>query len=280
MDDRPLTQLEAVSSASLIFPERDRSFGYGFSQDGWLYMTWRRLFDFAVSPDGRKIIGRAQERAKPDSFETHLLSQVLSSAMLRVGIEPIHGTVLATSVGGVAILGDSGYGKSSLAASFMAAGDRLVTDDLLVVRPGPEGLMVMPGPQRMKLMPSTARKLLGRRAEGVSINDRTRKAVIPLLPTQVAHEPVPLKGIFALGRPARESQVTRTTARQLSQRAAFLELTKNSFNSLVVDSGRLQAHFAIVTEIATQVPVYRVSYPRGLSDLPAVRDVILEVAGR
>ena len=50
----------------------------------------------------------------------------------------------------VAFLGDSGFGKSSLAAYLLSAGDRLVTDDLLLLQES-EGFLAYPGPPRIKL---------------------------------------------------------------------------------------------------------------------------------
>jgi len=55
-------------------------------------------------------------------------------------------------------LGDSGHGKSSLAACFLAAGHRLLTDDLLVIGESGDYLMAHPGPPRIKLFPAVWRR--------------------------------------------------------------------------------------------------------------------------
>lgn len=252
-----------------------RWFSHQVLEDGSLVLRWKDLFEFVVSPDGRRIDGQPLTRARPESFETHLLSQVLSTAMLRLGIEPLHATVLETQVGAVGVMGDSGYGKSSLAAALLARGSRLVTDDLMVVDID-DRLRVHPGPRRLKLLPSGARRLLGSDAVGVPVNDRTAKMVIPLGTEQVVAEPVPLVALFALGHPARGSSVSRVTIRRMTQRAAFIELTQNSFNSIVVDHPRLRVQFSTASDVASRVPMFRLSYPPGLGKLGVVHDALLE----
>ena len=53
---------------------------------------------------------------------------------MKSGFEPLHATVVVVSGEAVAFLGESGYGKSSLAASFLDSGHQLLTDDLLILR--------------------------------------------------------------------------------------------------------------------------------------------------
>ena len=50
----------------------------------------------------------------------------------------------------VAFLGDNAFGKSSLAACFLAAGARLLTDDLLVLHESSDRVLAYPGPPRIK----------------------------------------------------------------------------------------------------------------------------------
>jgi hypothetical protein len=61
----------------------------------------------------------------------------------------------------------------------------------------------------------------------------------------------------------------------LSQRSAFVALLENTFNTVVVDSERLQRQFEIVTRIASKAPVKSIYYSRNLADLPRMRDLIL-----
>jgi hypothetical protein len=278
-DDRQGRVAAVEASATLVPGDSTGWFRYGLTPEGWLSLSWRRLFAFAVSSDGRQILGTPLESASESSFETHLLSQVLSCAMLRLGHEPIHASVVSVGGHAVALTADSGFGKSSLAATFVAAGDPLLTDDLLVVAERRGRFVAQPGPRRLKLYPSTARRLLGREPVGAPVNDRTRKMVIQLEEPDVVSEPLELAAIYVLRVPAKTSKATRTTIRTLSARRAFVELTKASFNSLLVDAERLSRQFRLATSLATQVPVRTLSYPKGLAGLPDVRRAILRDLG-
>src|SRR5262245_32478416 len=94
---------EAISRASqaTLSSDRDDWFAYGELGDGTLYLRWRRLFEFVVAPDGSRIACRSTESSSSESLETYLVSQVLSCALLRMGIEPIHATVVSTPRGTV-----------------------------------------------------------------------------------------------------------------------------------------------------------------------------------
>jgi len=239
-----------------------------------LYLRWSNLFEFLISPDGRRIAGRALSEGSLESFQTYLLTQVLGVALAKQGVEPLHATVVAVNGRAVAFLGECGYGKSSLGAAFLQAGDQVVTDDLLVVRRTEGVFHAYPGPPRIKLYPEIARHLLGDQIRGVPMNPATSKLIIPLGPGQVS-DPAPLHALYVLRPPRPHSPPKGIRIRDLSPRAAYLELLRNTFTRSVRDRGRLERQFLLVTELASAVPVRLLSYPRDLDLLPAVRAAIL-----
>ncbi len=239
------------------------------------YLRWSRLFEFTVSPDGRRIVGRALERGSAEAFHTYLLSQVLSFALLKLGMEPLHSTSVVVDQGVIAFLGDCGYGKSTLGAAFLQAGYPLLTDDLLVLRKRDGRYDACPGPPRIKLLPEVARELLGTAASGSPMNDLTDKLIIPLNGCQHHGQPARLRAFYVLQAPEDPSGNGAITLRRLRTSEAFVEITRNTFNTAVDDGPRLKRQFAFATQLASEAPVKRVSYPRDLSLLPAVRDHIL-----
>ena len=253
----------------------DRWFRCFSLADGSTYLRWSGLFEFLVSPDGRDIFGRRLTRGTLAAFHTYLLNQVLSTALLKQGIESLHSTCVVVGGQGVAFLGDCGYGKSSLGAVFVRAGFSLLTDDLLVVaRRGP-ALYAFPGAPRIKLFPRVARCILNNGVHGVAMNNITAKLVIPLEKHQVHQSAVPLKAIYVLRPPSVRKASKKISIRPLSQRRAFLELVKNTFNDLNLESDRLRRQFGLATTIASEIGVKSLSYPRALSSLPSVREAIL-----
>jgi hypothetical protein len=244
--------------------------------DGWLYLRWTDLFEFLVSPDGRMVRCNPLAKATDESFRVYLLNQVLSFAMLRQGIEQLHATVAVVEGGAVAFVGDCGYGKSSLGAAFLAAGDQILTDDLLVVEHAEEKLLAYPGPRRIKLFPEIAHALLPQLASGTPMNNVTPKLVIPLDRCMVADGPRPLRAIYMLVPATRVRTRDRVCIRQPASPAAFLSLVRNTFNTVITDPERLKQQFAWAMDIAARVPIRLLSYPRDLKLLPQVREAVLK----
>lgn len=103
----------------------------------------------------------------------------------------------------------------------------------------------------------------------------TSKLIVPLRRHQAWTEAVPLKAIYVLAPPATSAQRRNVTIRRLSARKALLELLRNTFNSAVTDSGRLERQFFWAAQLVSTVPIKLLSYPRNLSALPTVRRAIL-----
>ena len=243
--------------------------------DGQTYVRWPGRAEFLISADGHSIAARPFRPNSREAFRTYLLGQALSFALIKQGFDPLHATVVSIDGAAVAFLGDSGYGKSSLAAAFVEAGHRLVTDDLLVVTEEGSEFSVHPGPPRIKLFPKIARRLLGPQVRGRRIVSGRPKLVIPLDGCQACRTVVPLRAVYVIA-PARSGLGTRrVTIRHLTSRQACLELIRNAFNTAVIEPARLRSQFAMATIVAARVPVKRISYPRRLGLLTTVRDVIL-----
>lgn len=246
-----------------------------FLRDGSTYVRWKGVGEFLISGDGSRIIGRQHDAGQEESFQVYLLGQALSYALLRRGLEPLHATAIVVNGGAVVLLGSSGFGKSSLAACFLEAGHRLLTDDLLILQaPGGE-IVAYPGPPRIKLFPQLARRFLPDAASGVAMNSGTRKLILPLEHVQSVVHPVPLRGIYALPAPGSKARSSDMRISVLPPGQSFLALVKNTFNDRIVNPARLERQFEAATSVAGLMPVKQVSFPRGLSRIVAVRDEIL-----
>ena len=255
-------------------PEKSDWFQYARLLDGSTFLRWSGLFEFLVSADGRRIACRELNGATPESFQTYLLGQVLSFALLRQGIEPLHATTMVIDGVAVAFLGDCGYGKSSIGAAFLQVGYPLLTDDLLVLRERSHGFVAYPGPPRIKLFPEVARSLLLQQSKATPMNNLTPKLIIPLNCDQSYRTAAPLRAIYVLTPPPASSRSHRISIRRLSPRRAFIACLKNTFNATVVEPERLKRQFVLATRLAAGVPVKSLSYPRTLGHLPAVREAV------
>ncbi len=265
---------EAARSVPL-HPDSESFYQARFLRDGSTYVRWEGVGEFLISPDGRQITGRQNDEAHEESFQVYLLGQALSYALVKQGFEPLHATAIVVDGTAAVLLGNSGFGKSSLAACFLDAGHRLLTDDLLILRPTSRGIMAYPGPQRIKLFPKLARRFRHEAARGIAMNLESKKLILPLRHAQSVQTPVPLRGIYALlpPRPAARGQAIRLTP--LSPRESFIALVKNTFNYRIVNPARLDRQFDAAAGVVSVMRVKKVSYPRILARLPEVRDALL-----
>lgn len=271
----PASYFSEATHSLPLHPDSESFYQTRFLPDGATYVRWEGVGEFLISPDGRVITGRQFDEAHEESFQVYLLGQALSYALVKQGFEPLHATAIVVDGSAAVLLGSSGFGKSSLAACFLNAGHRLLTDDLLILLPTGRGVTAYPGPPRIKLFPQLARRFLHPVSRGVAMNLGTEKLVLPLDRSRSALAPVPLKGIYALQPP--RSTVRRHAIRitGLPPRESFLALVKNTFNYRIVNPARLERQFEAATRVASVMTVKNISYPRILGRLAAVRDALL-----
>jgi len=247
---------------------------FAFLADGSTYLGWDTVGEFTVSGDGRRISCRRAVAATWESFQVYMLGPALSFALVKQGIEPLHATTVVVDGQAIAFLGDSGHGKSSLAACFLAAGHRLLTDDLLVIGESGDYLMAHPGPPRIKLFPAVARRFLPS-SDTSTMNGGTDKLIVPLAEQQRWPVPVPLTAIYAVTPPVDACRRRDVGIEPLSPSAAFVRLLRATFNRRIVSRTRMARQFAAMTTIANRIAVRRLSYPRSIDRLSEVRDRII-----
>jgi hypothetical protein len=276
---RPLSFTDALNGAT--FRSRPGSwYRYAFLEDGSSYVRWDNVGEFLVAADGRRIVCRREEKVSSDSFQTYLLGQALSFALVQQHLEPLHATTVVVDGEAVAFLGSNAFGKSSLAASFLAAGFRLLTDDLLILRDSPRGVLAYPGPPRIKLFSKVASRVLGQAADGPAMNADTDKRILWLGERQSCSRPVVLKTIYAVAAPRDACRTPEVRIDALSPREAFLALVTGTFNRRLVSAERVERQFDVMAGLADRVIVKTLAYPRAINRLPEVRAAVLADLGR
>ena len=249
--------------------------------DGTRYLRWDGLFEFLVSPDGRRIRYRRLEDGTPDSFNVYLLGAVLSFSLLARGVEPLHATAVVVEGAAVGLLGDSGLGKSTLAAGLLRRGFPILTDDVLALELQDGAWTAHPGIPRIKLFPAMANRVLGSTAPHPRMNSGTAKLIVPLEPQEAAGTIVPLAALYVLSPPDAEREPHGDDVRiePMRERDALLAIVGAAFNLVVADRTRRANQFTFASSLAASVPVRRLVYPRRLGALPDVcRAVAADVA--
>ena len=242
---------------------------------GWNYIRYDEMFDFLVAPAGDRIFYRLLGPFSVEAFQTYALGRVFSFALVKLGIEPLHAAAVVVNGQAVAFLGASAFGKSSVAACFVAGNHRLLTDDILRLQEEHGQFVAFPGPPRLKLFPRMARSFLGDSSRGVHMNPRAAKFVFPLSAQQSHSAPAPLAAIYALTSPR---DVYRRQSIQIGSHSPMemlLKVLSFTHNHDLTDGDRLERQFEAARRLIDVVPVRKLSYPRVLASLPEVRDAVL-----
>jgi hypothetical protein len=247
---------------------------YASLPDGASYVRWEGVGEFLVAADGRSITCRV-EGCSTEPFQVYMLGQALSFALVKQRFEPLHATAVVVDDAAVAFLGKSGFGKSSLAACFLAAGHRLLTDDLLVLDDTHGRFLAYPGPPRIKLFPKVARLFLGPTVNGAPMNDDTAKLILPIEDHRRCTAPFELRAIYSLAAPRDACRRDTVSSEALARNTGFIELVKATFNRRLVSRERLARQFDVMARLTGLVPVRRLRYPRTIDRLKEVRDVVL-----
>lgn len=240
------------------------------------YVRWPGLYEFRIDAGGTRIVSRPLAGCDPAVLQNFLFGPALSFALVQQGFEPLHAAVVEIERTAVALVGDCTFGKSTLLASFLEAGHRVLTDDLLIVRWRRDWPMALPGTGRVKLMPDSARAFLGNDASGIRLNHLTAKRWFAVRRDLVQRAPLPLGFLFALPTPGARDAAASTHIVPLSRAGVVRELLKNSFNVEILDRDRLARQFTFVTRLADDLVGARLTFPSGFDHLRRVRDRIVE----
>jgi len=268
-------QTDALTRAASLVPEeqQDRWAQYAALPDGSAYRRWANLFEFLVTPDARRIYARALADVDDEAMLAYLLVDALSFSMVRLGREPLHATAISTDRGAVGFLGNSGDGKSTLAALLVRQGCKLVTDDMLVLGRDGGTWRVQPGPPRLKLYRGMADHILGTADDRIAMNRETTKLIVPLDARDCAAEASPLRALYILS--GADEGRSGARIRRLSPAAALPRVLAHTAGHYPSEVARLQRQFEFATSLVREIPVKTLSYPHETTEMRGLTDAVL-----
>jgi hypothetical protein len=224
----------------------------------WLWIErggWTRI-DLAATAPPRIVLSAAGD---PSAREEHLWTTPVSLCLLHRGDLTLHAA--AVDVGGesIVIAAPGGTGKSTLAAAFVQAGHRLLSEDLTCVRTA-QAPAAVPGPAMLRLRPDVLSHVT---LPGARVIRQIRSRVTFALNQDRRGEcaPVPLRAVVILDTgvegPGEERLLPDEALRRLWPMAFRLPLHNWT-----------AACFAQLAELVRTVPVRTFPRLRSLGELP------------
>lgn len=239
---------------------------------GW---TGGRLhMQFVEGVDFRLGVGSIGVRVRDESLlqqaEVRLLGPVIGLWMEARGWPVLHASAVEIDGQAVAFLAGNGGGKSTLAAGCVAAGYRLLSDDLLALDPSGGGFSVRPSYPALRLWPRQAEELGIEPARLPFVHPTVDKRWVPVgalggggfcaEPRRLAHLVLPVR-----------SAGTEPELVPIPPSGAVANLLAHGFLPRTVEAAGWQAvRLEKLCRLAETVPLHRFSYPEGLDRLPQV----------
>jgi hypothetical protein len=270
------TQISGVIERTSLLPWGAVWFEFFRTPQGKL-LRFPQLADFDFDPDdfSQGIRATPSPDVDRDTIEHLFHNNVVPMLTADGGALILHGA--AVDIGGFAVifLGASGRGKSTLAASFAAAGFPFLSDDSVRLSQTESGYRAEPSYPSIRLWRDSDEAVLSGRARemsGVKFSNKARYAAGGEIPHSI--NPTQLRAIYVLANEAPASVMIQS----LGANAAMMEFVQHSFILDLQSETTLGGHFERMATLANKMPVFRLDYPRDYTRLPDVRAAIVSHA--
>ncbi|NEO62045.1 MAG: hypothetical protein F6J98_17025 [Moorea sp. SIO4G2] len=222
---------------------------------------------FLVQRGNRITIIPAAE-ASLSRIQTALVGTVMAILLYQRGLLVLHASVVNINGGAVVFLGNSGEGKSSIAAALHTQGYRIITDDVAPVTLNQGTAKVAPSFPQIKL---------SREVAGVLGYDQDKLALLVpklnkpgyRLNQDLTEALLPIRCIYVL------VSGSQLSIKSLKLQEAVMELSRHSRLNSLFDSEKA-SHLLQCAQLANQCSVYRLQRPRNLALLPELARLVAE----
>lgn len=221
--------------------------------------------------DGCAISLTPAPGADPDLVRIYLLGSVFGALLQQRGCLTLHGSALQSSRGAFLVTGESGVGKSTLAAFLANQGLSVLSDDVCAITFLDTGFpMLHPAYPRLHLRSDVLEAVA---ADPLHLS-ASRKAVEKHgldVRANFTTTPQPLCTVFWL----EVSEDDTLGVEPMDGLASLTALAQNTYRPWYLEPmGRLGEHFRQTAAVANAATVYRIRRPCGLDNLPALADLI------
>ena len=227
--------------------------------------------------DGRRIVIEDLRETDEETIRARLLGEIFATLLRQRGLLVLHACAVVGRGGAVCVLGESGWGKSTLAEAFRQRGYALLTDDVAAIEvvPGRAPLVVPSYPQ-IRLRDDSASYLApgGAGLEPISRNGpKLARADV-----MMATDPVPVTAAYFLEPGFRE----HTKIVDLPARSAVVQLITHTRAQTLIQTntpGLLADHLRQCSDFVRAVSPRVLQRRRSFEALGDVMDAVEADAG-
>lgn len=228
--------------------------------------------DFFVNLDTLEVGCRPVPAVEDEILDSLFVNSICPLVANHRGQLNLHGSAVSCMGHGVAFLGMSGLGKTTLAAAFAQQGHQFIAEDILDIGEANGRFELHSRRPIIRLFEDSAAAIMGK-SKAASFASFGTKLMVPVdAELSYAKEPCPLSALFFLEKESVRSPVIKV----LSPANALTRLCQNTFILDVEDKPRLARHFDQLGDLAARIPCFVLDYERKFEALPAVMDSVME----
>lgn len=221
--------------------------------------------DFHISENA--IISCVPQPGCSDALLRHLLlNQIIPRYLGTSGELMLHASAVTLPDGRcIAFLGNSGYGKSTLASYFHRHGARLIDDDCILLKPARDKVHVMGGVPSIRLFPDSVQAVFGasKNFNPYMTYSEKQQMILEREPNATATEQRFLDALFVLNSPACAKGHGAVTIEPLSGKAAIMNMINSTFSLDPSDRKTIAQNFRNSGgAITDSLQLYSLNYPR------------------
>ena len=240
------------------------------TESGYL-LRFKNCGEFFISADLRDLEVRKDPSGEVELLPILLTGTVSAFLLALRGETVLHASAVSIDGAVLAFVGQSGRGKSTIAALLCIAGAELVTDDVLTVDPGPP-VMCTGGASELRLRQAAASIGQGRDSTSTRVTADERLALAVKTAPQ---GPLPVSAIVI---PSPSRTASRVEFKRLDPSTALFALLSFPRVHGWQRSDVLTRDFSALADVVNRVPIYDATIPWGPPFDPDVADALLTLA--
>jgi len=209
---------------------------------------------------GEEIIIQPDDQVDHGLLQRYLVGAGIAILLYQRGRLVLHASAVKINERGIAFLGASGAGKSSIATALFVRGHPLLVDDITAVELDRKGAWIHSGFPQLKLSAQAARVMDIERKGGHFLDDLEDKRSYRI-DTPNAATPVELTIIYVI------TDGAETVIKPIPSQEAIAELVRYSIPPSLVRMN-VAGHFVKCVELAKHIKFYRLYRSSSLEQLP------------
>jgi len=240
-------------------------------------LRFTNLVDFVISSQLDSIEYYPEPAIPAQTLRHLLLDQVVPRILGQRGKLVLHASaVILKENTGIIFVGDSGWGKSTLASSFHQSGKPLITDDCLLLSIENGEVLGIPNYYGVRLFQDSVKSIF-KDHDSTTVAHYIDKKRVTLKDqdTPDTLSGVKLSAIFLLGKPEQEAHSRDINIQNIKGTSEMMPLIEQIFIMDICNKELVSKLFKQIGKISeTKPPVYSIQYPREYKKLPEVREAI------